>query len=340
MRCCVDLIKFFLFILNFLCFLSFCALFGGTIYVLLYGEDTFIGQKIEPSLDKTDSTNATYFLFIVIALVISGFLALFTCLGCCGAATKSGCMLGSFIVILFVLFGGSVGAVIFLHTQFGWQAVEEVLNQELNRNLQLYKEDNILTYKFWNWLQPTFRCCGVQDDTSFIVWQDVAPNVHGNWKVPESCCTTDEECMYEPNRDNTYDQGCAPKILLYAQILFYGIPSLMLVSLVFAFIVSSSNSSAVRRRKATRSREPPYNSQYSIGADEDFSRHQSNYPNPTAPAHYSDNPPFNPGYDTELSPYYGGNMMDYPTGTVPPPHSHVPLLHQAPPSYNDVVSRR
>ena len=51
--------------------------------------------------------------------------------GCCGAAYKSGCMLGSFIVILFVLFGGAVGAVVFLHTQFGWQAVMEVLNQVL-----------------------------------------------------------------------------------------------------------------------------------------------------------------------------------------------------------------
>ena len=73
---------------------------------------------------------------------------------------------------------------------------------------------------------------------------------------------------------------------------------------------------AVRRRKAARHTRDTYNSQYSIGADEDFSRHQASYPNPTAPSHYSDNPPFNPGYDTELSPYYGGNMMDYPTGWV------------------------
>ena len=33
----------------------------------------------------------------------------------------------SFIVILFVLFGGSVGAVVFLHTQYGWDAVQQVL---------------------------------------------------------------------------------------------------------------------------------------------------------------------------------------------------------------------
>ena len=54
-------------------------------------------------------------------------------------------MLGSFIVILFVLFGGSVGAVVFLHTQFGWEAVREVLVQELSRNLPGYRQENLLT---------------------------------------------------------------------------------------------------------------------------------------------------------------------------------------------------
>jgi hypothetical protein len=95
-----------------------------------------------PSLSQDDPSNpnnATYFSFIIIALVLFSFFLLFTCLGCCGAAFKSGCMLGrwvsaviheetcfSFIVILFVLFGGSVGAVVFLHTQYGWQAVMQV----------------------------------------------------------------------------------------------------------------------------------------------------------------------------------------------------------------------
>ena len=60
-------------------------------------------------------------------------------------------------------------------------------------------------------------------------------------------------------------------------------------------------------------------------------------------ARYSDNPPYNPGF-SDPSDYYGGysgpetahaplshSITGYPTGTVPPPHSHVPLLHQAPP---------
>ena len=54
----------------------------------------FPGQHIEPSLSQADPSNATYFSFIIISLVLFSFLALFTCLGCCGAAYKSGCMLG------------------------------------------------------------------------------------------------------------------------------------------------------------------------------------------------------------------------------------------------------
>jgi hypothetical protein len=90
-------------------------------------------------------------------------------------------------VILFVLFGGSVGAVVFLHTQYGWQAVlqvragiqiisfgdifnitsinvmgatpqiqqptPQVLNQEMTRNLRKFQKANKLTTLFWNWIQ-------------------------------------------------------------------------------------------------------------------------------------------------------------------------------------------
>jgi len=344
MRCCVDLIKFLLFIANFLCFLGFTGLLAGTVYVLLNGENTFIGQNIEPSLSSSDPANATYFSFIIIFLVIFSFFALFTCLGCCGAAYKSGCMLGSFIVILFVLFGGSVGAVVFLHTQFGWQAVMQVLNQELSRNLPTYRKDNVLTFKFWNWLQATFECCGVEKVNGWKIWS-TSDGIENNWKVPKSCCRS-EDCMYEPNQETAYLTGCVPRIVLYVQILFYGIPILMFISLVFAFVVSSSISTSERRRKAA-SDQPPYraHSQYSIGAEDDFQHHHAY---PTAPSQ-QENLPYNPHYEQEMFSYhnqsggsgvYTGNIGNYPTGTVPPPHSHVPLLHQAPPSYNEVVYRK
>lgn len=95
-------------------------------------------------------------------------------------------------MILFVLFGGSVGAVVFLHTQYGWQAVLQVkslsrtwvssmwpitpapaifcslcgpfldilpmspcqvLDQELTRSVLKYRPENKLTTQFWDWAQ-------------------------------------------------------------------------------------------------------------------------------------------------------------------------------------------
>lgn len=359
MRCCADLIKFILFLANFVCFLCFAFLLGGTIYILVDGENTFIGQHIEPSLSQTDPSNATYFSFIIISIVLFSFLALFTCLGCCGAAYKSGCMLGSFIVILFVLFGGSVGAVVFLHTQYGWEAVKQVLEQEMTRSVAKYREENKLTKQFWDWIQPSFQCCGVAEDQGWKVWEKVelVLKKSENWKVPQACCRLGDEidddgqqmrfaCMYEPSPETAFlTTGCAPRVLLYVQMILYGAPILMLISLVFAFVTSTSVTSSERRRKAQQQRAR--DSQYSIGADDDFQHHSYPTSYPSAP---TDNEPYNPGYyDRQESSValprtgYHGGVGVYSAGPIAgsaPPAAHMPLLHQAPPSYNEVVYRK
>jgi len=66
-------------------------------------------------------------------------------------------LIPSFIVILFVLFGGSVGAVVFLHTQYGWEAVKQVLGQEMTRSVAKYREENRLTKQFWDWVQVSVQ---------------------------------------------------------------------------------------------------------------------------------------------------------------------------------------
>ena len=52
-----------------------------------------LGVHVEPDL-SVDNATAIYFSLILIFLVLSGFLALFTFLGCCGAACQNRCMLG------------------------------------------------------------------------------------------------------------------------------------------------------------------------------------------------------------------------------------------------------
>lgn len=327
MRCCVDLVRFVLFLANLLSCLGFIALISGTVYVLLRGEDTFIGQRIEPDLNVGNPT-AIYFTIIIIILVVSSFLTLFTFLGCCGTAYKSSCMIGSFIVILFVLFGGSVGGLIFLHYQYGSQAIKEILEQELSRSVSGYRLDAVLTPLFWNWLLATAQCCGVGQE-GWTVWKTA--QLKDKWTIPEACCRPEfPDCMYEPSVESAHLTDCVPGILGPVQMVAYGLPSLMLVTLLFAFIVAASVNRQERRKVETR----PYHShsQYSVGAEEDF-QHQSYASAP-------ENPPYNPQF--ELSHHRDVGM--YPVGTVPPPHHHhhqatTPLLHDAPPSYNEIFIR-
>merc|ERR1740129_1166460 len=68
---------------------------------------------------------------------------------------KSTCLLKNFIVILFLMFGVSVGGIIVLHVQFGENGSTLVLQQFMSKSGVAYKEDNILTSTFWNWLQET-----------------------------------------------------------------------------------------------------------------------------------------------------------------------------------------
>ena len=83
-----------------------------------------------------------------------------------------------------------------------------MLVRELSRNLPSYSEKNILTYRFissvhlkshnknnknclhlrfWNWVQPALRCCGVSSPESYSAWAGVA-GLDANWRAPPACC--------------------------------------------------------------------------------------------------------------------------------------------------------
>jgi len=344
-RCCVDVVKFVLFFCNLIACLCFLAVGGLVVYALLNGEDTFIGKHIEPSLSTSNPT-ALLFTFIIIALVLLAFFSILTCLGCCGTAVKSSCMIGCFIVIQFVMFGGSVGGMIYLHYNYSYP-VMNVTQEGLAKSLHLYGDDSEIMTALWDWLIDIAKCCKVgQDD--WTSWE--VAKLPDSYKVPKVCCIPpDQECMYEPRPDNTYSGDCVSFVLPVVTILFYGIPSLLLLSLIFAFIVTSSFEQQRGRKLDTRYTDT---SEYSIGADDDF-HHEPGAPPPHATAYGGgvqrpygsppastayENPPFNPDYqafEVELSNY--SRVENYPVGTIPPPDHSKPLLHKAPPSYQEAL---
>lgn len=326
--CCVGLVKFLIFLVNFVCFLVFGALLGATIYVLLESENTIIGEDIEPSLHNT------YFSFIIIFIIIFSFFLLLTFLGCCGTAAKSSCMLTTFIVIQFVLFGGAIGAVVFLHTKYGPDGVRIVMEQQLSRTVAGYSSDNVLTMAFWDWVQPTLGCCGVSYfDDGWKIWTS-SRLLPDTWQVPQACCRPGfDNCMKKPTIANSFlYPDCVEKVLIYTQGIFYGVPVVLFVSLVLSFIIVGNlgNNTQSNNRVKSREERQDTNSLYSTGCEDDF-QHQRY---PTAPF---ENAPYNPHYGHEMTVAipeagYRGDPYLYPTGVAAPPQGHI-LVHQAPPSY-------
>ena len=52
----------------------------------------------------------------------------------------------------------------------------------MSRNLPTYKKENVLTFQFWNWIQNTFGCCGVEKVDGWKIWS-TSEGLKSNWKV-------------------------------------------------------------------------------------------------------------------------------------------------------------
>merc|ERR1712183_477856 len=150
-------------------------------------------------------------------------------------------MMRSFTVILFIIFLGVLGALIYLHIEYGdveW-ALRSILGSELDwSSIRPFQESETLMRLTWDWFQPALQCCGVGGS--------------GDWStVPQSCKTY----MWRTQNYTTFTAGCADKILrppylTYMLAVIYGVPSLMLLILIFASVVAASISSDQRRLQA------------------------------------------------------------------------------------------
>ena len=92
------------------------AVLGGVIYAIVKSKDVF-NFHIDFDLSK-DNENAILLTLLLIIIVVFGFLVIFTFLGCCGAACQNQCMLGSFIIILFIFLGANVAGIVYLFYHF------------------------------------------------------------------------------------------------------------------------------------------------------------------------------------------------------------------------------
>lgn len=341
-KCCFDFVKFVVFIINFAAFIGAALLLSLGIYVLVKAEDV-LGFQVTTEL-SADNPTAVWFSFILIFIVIFGFLTLFLFLGCCGAACQNRCMLGSFIIILFVFLGGYVGAIVYIFIKFPNEV--EMVASELEKTIPYYKADDTesLVRKFWDFVQPSLECCGV---SSWHDWKLAASGLKQGRQIPASCCQKvivdpSSDCMYHPDSDNAYLIGCLTKVQLPLRITFWAIPSVMALILV-ATLCLCSNCNNSRDLQDTEPISPRRKHSHQRGGTRGSETEETGYVYRRTPTpNYPSAPPYNPDYPPlEVSdPYggrygYGGSTDSYPTGVIPP---HCQPLIQ-PPAYHDVVGR-
>jgi len=318
-KCCWDICKFLLFIINFAALLAVGAVLGGAIY-LLFKSKEILGFHIDIDLTPGNPT-AIYFSLILIIIVVFGFLLIFTFLGCCGAACQNQCMLGSFIIILFIFLGANVAGIVYLFAQGQFPNEVEFAANELENTIPYYKQedDKSLSKMFWDVVQTHMKCCGV---TGWNDWS-AAKHLKNGQKVPESCCRDQENCsVYNPDSNSIYLDGCMSELELPFKIAFWAIPSLMAFVLLSALVVCSRQKNREDRHHKNRS---------NCRQSGDYTEETGYMYRASGTPDYPTAPPYNPEYPAHQNPY----ADHYPTGVIPPNTEYRQPLIQ-PPAYHDI----
>lgn len=193
--CLSNIVKYLLFITNFIIFLLGLAVLGCGIWVLvdkpsfldLFEQAESLYPDLEGKFDINLYTSAAYIIIVIAALV-----AIIAFFGCFGAIRESKCMLGTYFVLMLALFIVMVVGAVLGYTG----DLESSLKDPLFKSMEGY--DNTVTQngdsvkwayrEVWNEVQSELRCCGVEGVSD---WEDGKHGDHhfnATHTKPEGCC--------------------------------------------------------------------------------------------------------------------------------------------------------
>jgi len=191
--CLSNVVKYALFLTNFLIFLLGVAVLGCGIWVLV-DKPTFLSlfeqaesmlPNLEGKFDISLYTSAAYIIIVVAAIV--SIVAFF---GCFGAVKESKCMLGTYFVLILATFIVMVVGAVLGYTG----SIEENLKGPLLDALAEYRDGPNLDEKqeayksVWNEVQKELKCCGVENAKDWFNCSDCGFANGAQYKVPEGCC--------------------------------------------------------------------------------------------------------------------------------------------------------
>ncbi|XP_014216187.1 CD151 antigen-like [Copidosoma floridanum] len=200
---CGRFMKYSLFAVNFIIFISGVTLTGLAIYSLV--------EKVNYVSELTGNNLLTGTVYV---LLVGGIIvSLISFFGCLGAAKEIKCFLFMYFIIILMLFvviliGGILGYVF-------REKFVDTLQQQMRNSMHLYKEKREIT-EAWDYVQSKLHCCGVDS------WQDWSRYLN---EVPLSCCREMTEgkpiiCnryMDSVNQYNAYPWGCVEATKTFMQ---------------------------------------------------------------------------------------------------------------------------
>jgi CD63 antigen len=192
MNCCDVLIKYIVFLFNFVFFLTSVALIG-------------IGAYIQIHMTKyLDFLGDTYLNTSIILIIIGAVMLIVTFFGCCGACTENPCMMYTYGTMLALILLSLIGVAITVYV-FRNDA-KTVIEDAMKKSLDQYDDDHDGVKKTWDIMQSDFKCCGVSNSSDWI-----GKGSLGDKDVPDTCCKTNTPgCGKGAMNDSTkiYTTGC------------------------------------------------------------------------------------------------------------------------------------
>jgi len=185
-----NLVKYLLFITNFLVFILGITVFGAGIWVLV-DKPSFLNlfnQAQEVSGLNDDFNIEIYTSAAYTLLIVSLIIVVLSFFGCCGAIKQSKCMLGTYFTLILAMFIAMVVGAVLAYSG----NLEETIKNPLKNALTYYndnpsQEQDIAYKNVWNEVQKELKCCGVD---SVADWQDGTSH---DWQPsdankPIGCC--------------------------------------------------------------------------------------------------------------------------------------------------------
>jgi len=173
MGCCDTMLRYIVFLINFVFFLASVALIS-------------IGAYIHINMTEyLDFLNKSYLNAAIVLMIIGGVILIVAFFGCCGACTENACMMYTYGTLLALILISMIGATITIIVFKG--DVKNEIEKNMKTAMQNYGENDKQhdgVKQTWDIVQSDFKCCGVE---KYSDWFDTpyGKNVSG---VPDSCC--------------------------------------------------------------------------------------------------------------------------------------------------------